>query len=173
MNYASSQSPIVRDFLNTLLQQPVLVQPNNLGITHYDNSSGVLHWDPSKAHIIETVDGKIEAVSPGRAALHELFHRYSPQTHEEDEVLARDFENSVARELGEPLRVNRSQDLGSVTVKDVSAHTVNGKWVTVDSDTFEKVMGPNFDPNNPNPVVVTGTEDQPGGGSGGGGRVWW
>lgn len=167
MNYASSESPLVRNFLNTLLKEPVLVQPNSRGETYYDNGSGVLHWDPSKAHIIETVDGKIETVSPGRAALHELFHRYSPQILEEDEVLAREFENQVARELGEPLRSNRSQDLGFVTVKDVSAHTVNGKWVTVDPDSFAKVMGPNFDPNNPNPVVVIGTEDQPGGGNGG------
>jgi hypothetical protein len=151
--------------LDNLFTDVVLVKINSNGDTYYDNNSGVVYWDPSKAHIILTENGTKEVISPGRALLHEFGHRATAQTGEADEVLARALENQIARELGEPIRAIISIDLGFVTSMDVTAHTEGGKWVTVDPNTLEKVMGANYDPSNP--VYVIGTNPQPSGGNGG------
>ena len=165
LDYAMAKSPTARDALNNLFNNDyVLVQTNTNGNTHYDNESGVLHWDPTNAPKILTTNGTIEVVSPGRALLHELMHRITPGLGDADEVVAREFENQVARELGQPIRANSSINLGSVKTNDVSAYTDGGKWVTVDSDTLEKVLGPTYDPNKT--VIVIGSNTQPNGSGG-------
>lgn len=107
LDYAMAKSPAARDAINNLLNNDyILVKNNTNGDTHCDNLSGVIHWDPTKAPKILTTNGTIEVASPGRALLHEIMHRTTPGWGEADEVLAREFENQVARDLGQPIRAN-------------------------------------------------------------------
>lgn len=102
------------------------------------------------------------------ALAHEMKHWATPETGEADEIIAKEFEGRVARDLGEPVRVTGTgvDVLGTVRVDNPKAHTSSGKWVAVDNSNNE-FTGPAFDPEND--TLVIGTRDEPSTGPGSGG----
>jgi len=171
------QSLFARPLKDSVIREVVIVEFTN-GDTAYDNNSGVLYWNPKRAYQVITEDGTIGVTSPAAAFIHELMHWATPELGDADEIIAKDFERSVARELGEPVRVRGSgvDVVGRVTVDNPTAHTKSGNWVAVDNN-LQEFTGPAFDPNNNTLVIGTGDEhtggvggpvEHSGGGSGSG-----
>jgi len=157
----------MRPVKDKLMTEFLILQVHD-GDTFYDNNSGTLYWNPTRAHKVITEDGSVGVTSPAMALAHEMKHWATPETGEADEIIAKEFEGRVARDLGEPVRVTGTgvDVLGTVRVDNPTAHTSSGKWVAVDNSNNE-FTGPAFDPEND--TLVIGTRDEPSTGPGSGG----
>lgn len=145
-----------------LAQANATIVFNNNNVDQSHAELGQIWWDASSAQVVRSADGSLGVQSAAMGLAHELFHYLLGF----NEAQATALEAQVARELGEPTRVNWNDVVYTAREVNSTEHTHNGNWEAFNFSGNITIAGrfASGDYNPPN----AGTGVPPSTGSGGG-----
>lgn len=139
------------------VQKGLIIAVNYRGENTYDSDARLIHWDPTKALVVENTDGTAKGVnSAASVLLHEIMHATDPnylknnntRDAQYDWVSERVATENTAQAVAEAGEVARENHRGELIVApNVTEHTghIDGfafpRWVEVDL-TMEIDIGP-------------------------------